>query len=136
MVYRIRRTNITSDKEVYGEQKGDYSYLRLFSGTGRQYKFPANNVECVLCGDYVRSINFESIAAANRKLKTAAVKDIVEDYTDEETVWWEPSGHPYKLDIVEIELKHCNPMPGCKVSERVVKQIVPPPTVLDKLAVI
>ena len=137
IVYRIKRTALCHVPFSRYVEKGDYSYLAPFPGTGRQYRFPTSHVTCTLCGDYVRAINFESIADANRKLKVAAVKDIIGYYDNETEQQWQPfDGPPYKLDIVEIVLKHNDPRPGCKVSERVVKQIIPVPTVLDKLAAI
>ncbi len=134
-VYRIRITRVVPNEFFSDEPVGSYSYFSPFPGTGRRYTFLRRANICDVCGDHITAINFATIAEANTRLKTACVKDILEYYGDE-GVYPGKHGPPYRLDIVEVKLDRRERYGWCKTSERVVRQIVPEPTILDQLSVI
>ena len=133
--YRIRRTK-TKDI-TYGDnrEEGHVSYLERHPGTGRQYRFHDKPTICGYCLDHHKAIEFVSLSAARKKLRTAAVK---EHFADERNCFVEYN----RIEVVKITFKESAirviglEMPEGHFSRATEIVVWPTPPVLDQLAAI
>jgi hypothetical protein len=143
--YRIKRTNL---RDIClgnrNERAGFVTYLTTSVGRSQKYRFMSRHSPlCSMCHDRVKVISFDSLAAARRRLKVAAIATWITGFKDGDYEQVGFFSKTYRVDIVEVELEtperpydYDGEPHLCLVSERVVQQVWPKPTILDKLAVI